>query len=109
MPYDHYLFTGGLQQAGKFLKFSQGHTVYTITKYESLAHILGQGWHLRALNKEKDFSYVILDTVEFYLHRRSSVEDAIDPERSVDGGYVLVFEFTRGDGEESDWDDMVHN
>lgn len=86
---------GGLQQAGKFVKRSRGHDIYTMRKFSSLAPLIGHQWHLRVLNREIDFCYVILRTVQFYLHKR---EDAVDPARTVDGGCVLVFWFVRGDG-----------
>ena len=70
MPFDWCLFAGGLQQHGKCLKESRGHKVYGIATYSSLVPILGEQWHVRALNKEKYFSYAILGTVQFYLHRR---------------------------------------
>lgn len=60
-----YLFVCGLQQAGKFLKSSHGYDIYGITSYSSLVPILGRQWHLRVLNKEKDFCHAILDTVQF--------------------------------------------
>ena len=107
LPFDRYLFVGGLQQAGKFLKSSHGHSIYGISSYSTLAPILGREWHLRILNKEKDFCYAILETVQYHLHRRQPAEDAVDPERSVDGGYLLIFRFVRGDGVERNWEDIA--
>lgn len=107
LPLDKYLLVGGLQQAGKFLKSSHGHDIYGITSYSSLVPILGRQWHLRVLNKEKDFCHAILDTVQFYLHRRQPAEDALDPDRSVDGGYLLIFRFVGGDGVERNWEDIA--
>ena len=69
--------------------------------------LLGQQWHLRVLNRAKDFSYVILETVQYYLHRRVPAQDAIDDERSVDGGYLLIFRFVRGDGVERNWEEIA--
>ena len=107
LPFDRFLFIGGLQQAGKLLKSSHGHSTYGIRSYSSLDLILGRQWHLRVFNKEKDFCYVILETVQFYLHRRQPAEDAVDPERSADGGYLLIFRFVRGDGVERNWEDIA--
>lgn len=107
LPFDHYLFIGGLQQAGKLLRNSYGHSVYGIRNFTSLDYILGRQWHLRVLNKDKDFCYVILSTVQYYLHRRQPAEDADDLERSADGGYLLIFRFVRGDGVERDWKDIT--
>lgn len=88
------------------MKESHGHKVYGIATYSSLIPLLGQQWHLRVLNKEKDFSYVIFETVQFYLHRRRPAEDALDCDHSVDGGYLLIFRFVRGDGVERNWEDI---
>ena len=85
------------------MKSSCGHDIYTIRKYSALEPLLGQQWYLRMLNKAKDFSYVILETVQYYLHRRVPAEN----ERSVDGGYLLIFWFVRGDGVERNWEDIT--
>ena len=69
--------------------------------------ILGHQWHLRVLNKQMDFCYIIKETVQFYLHRRLDIEDPLDDTRTVRGGYVLIFRFVRGDGVRRDWDDIV--
>ena len=105
LPYDPFLFAGGLQQSGKLIK-KRGH-VYGIKKYSSLAPLLGDQWHLRVLNKQYDFCYVMLETVQFYLHQREPILDPIDPTRSVDGGFLLVFKFVRGDGVRRHWEDIV--
>ena len=89
------------------MKSSHGHEIYGISSYSTLDPILSPQWHLRVLNKEKDFCYAILETVQFYLHRRQPVEDADDPERSADGGYLLIFRFVRGDGVQRNWDDIA--
>ena len=107
LSFDRFLFIGGLQQAGKFIKRNRGHDVYTIRKFSSLAPLLGHQWHLRVLNKQMDFCYVVLETVQFYLHQRPAIED-VDPARTVDGGYVLVFRFIRGDGVRPNWDDILN-
>ena len=72
LAYD-YLFVGGLKQAGKLLKrLYHGHGIYGIKKYHDLDPILGPRWHVRVLNKQMDFCYVILGTGQFHLHRRQS-------------------------------------
>ena len=63
------------------MKSSRGHDIYMIRRYSALEPLLGQQWHLRVLNRAKDFSYVILETVQYYLHRRVPAQDAIDDER----------------------------
>ena len=107
LSFDKYLFIGGLQQAGKLVKRNRGHDIYTIRKYSSLEPLLGHQWHLRVLNKQMDFCYVIKETVQFHLHKRHDIEDAVDETRTVDGGCVLIFRFVRGDGVHRNWDDIV--
>ena len=107
LPFDQFLFTGGLQQAGRWIQKSRSHDVYTIRKYSALTPLLGHQWHLRVLNKQMDFCYVILETVQYYLRRRQGIEDAMDSNRSVHGGHILVFHFVRGDGVRRNWDDIV--
>ena len=58
------------------------------------------------LNRAKDFSYVILEIFQYYLHRRVPAQDTID-ERFVDGGYLLIFWFVRGDGVERNWEEIT--
>ena len=89
------------------MKKNRGHDVYMIRKYSALTPLLGHHWHLRVLNKQMDFCYVILETVQFYLHHRQNIEDAMDSVRTVDGGFLLVFRFVRGDGVRRNWDDIV--
>ena len=90
------------------MKRNRGHDVYTIRKFSSLTPLLGPQWHLRVLNKQMDFCYVILDTVQFYLHQRQAIEDAVEPSRTVDGGSLLIFRFVRGDGVRQNWDDILN-
>ena len=107
LPFDRFLYVGGLQQAGKLVKRSHGHDVHTISRYSSLEPLLGHQWHLRVLNKQLDFCYVIKETVRFYLHHRLDIEDPVDDTRTVSGGDVLIFRFVRGDGVQRNWDDIV--
>ena len=85
--------------------------MYGIKKYSSLAPLLGDQWHLRLLNKQYDFCYVMLETVQFYLHQREPILDPIDSARGVDGGFLLVtvFKFVRGDGHSvrRHWEDII--
>ena len=103
LHFDYFLYVGGLQQAGKLLKKSyHGHDIYGIKKYHDLDAILGPGWHVRVLNRQMDFCYVILETVQFHLHHRQSVPDfRPDPQYTLDGGYAVIFSFVRGDGVKS--------
>ena len=91
-------------QAGIKVKESRGHEVYRIASYSSLKQYLGDSWHLRVLNKQYDFCYVILETVLFHLHQRKEILDPLEPSRSMRGGYVLVFHFVRGNGVQRHWD-----
>ena len=79
------------------MKKSHGHNVYNIPSFAVLCPYLGEQWHLRVINTQLDFCYVILGTVQFHLHRRCIVADALSPKRTIDGGYSLVFRFVRGD------------
>ena len=57
MLYDQFLFSGGLQQAGKNLKKYRDHDIYGIEKYDDLLPILGPRWHIRVFNEQMDFSF----------------------------------------------------
>ena len=41
MPFDRFLFVGGLQQAEKLLRRNRGHDVYTVSRYSSLEPLFG--------------------------------------------------------------------
>ena len=64
---------------------------------------MGKNWHIRGLNDKGDFSFVICDSVHFYLKQLKPI---IDYERDKDkfvkithiAGKSLVFMFVRGDG-----------
>ena len=85
LAYD-YLFVGGLKQAGKLLKrLYHGHDIYGIKKYHDLDPILGPRWHVRVLNKQMDFCYVILGTVQFHLHCQQSIPDFQPDQDPQDG------------------------
>lgn len=103
-PFDYYTFMGGMRRAGMMKRKSHGSEVYGIDSYSALVPILGERWHIRVLNEDKDFCYVVHSTVEYYLHRRTPVIDSYDPLHAVDGGYCLIFRFVRGDGVQSAFD-----
>ena len=77
---------------------------YSIAKYQDLNALLGTDWHYRGTNQKGDISYVILDSVEFYLHRRKPLKEYLSettgPVKVVrrDIGYMLVFCFAQGNG-----------
>ena len=110
MPFDQFLYVGGLQQAGKKLKNYRGHDIYGIEKYDNLVPILGPRWHVRVYNEQMDFGYVMLETVQYHLHRRQPLPDYqpdLELRHTVDGGYAVIFHFIRGDGVRSHWDKFI--
>ena len=104
VPIDLLSFHHGFQEAGHFVRRSHGHDVYGIRNYSDLDSLLGRKWHIRVLNKQFDFCYVIKDTVTFYVHHRKAIIDPTDDSLSVDGGYILEFRFVRGDGVKRQWE-----
>lgn len=83
---------------------------FTIKKYKDLDDILGPRWHIRVVNRNGDFSYVILETIRFRLVQpRNLLEyEPVFNEGSVtfEPQYVeqclsIVFTFVRGDGNKS--------
>ena len=104
IPFDFYTFMGVMRRAGKMKRKSNGSDVYGIDGYSALVPILGERWHIRILNEDKDFCYVVHSTVEYYLYRRKPLIDSYEPLHAVDGGYCLIFRFVRGDGVESTLD-----
>ena len=62
-------------------------------------------WHVRFLNKQKDFCYVIQNTVNVYLHQRLPIVDPVEPSCSTDRGFVLIFHFVRGDDVCRHWEE----
>jgi len=109
IPFDKFLFVGGMQQAGKLLKKHRGHGVYGIKKYSDLVPILGERWHIRVLNKQLDFCYAKLETVRYYLYTRQPLPD-FQPgyeDSYIPTGHVLIFRFVRVDGVKRHWDDII--
>ena len=65
--------------------------------------VLGRNRHFRGLNSNGDYCYVVLETVEFYLHKRQPLQEFFPAQgkplcNSRDLGYMLTFSFGRGDG-----------
>ena len=104
MPFDRITFDGGLGLCGVKQSYMRGSQRYTISTYKKLNHLLGVDWHVRGINENGDFCYVILNTLVFYLyHHRPLVEYAptsvgTAKELKRDCGHALVFSFVRGDG-----------
>ncbi len=110
VPFDRFLFIGGLQQVGEKLGKCQGQDLYGISRYSDLDPILGPRWHIRVLNKQMDFCFAQRDTVRFHLHhRRPIIEHEPAGTTYVDGGYVLVFRFVRGDGIRRQYETFITN
>ena len=100
LPFDPIIYTGGLQQQGKFLRRWERNNIYGIKKYSDLIPLLGEKWHIRILNEHMNFCYVNLETVSFYLRRKQSlIEYSPDGvKQEFHGGFYLVFRFVRMDG-----------
>ena len=100
MPFDLLVFNGGLKCCGRLLRKSMGHDIYGLDRYSDLKPLLGNCWHLRILNPRRDFCYVHLQTVQYWLHKRKSIEEFDEQGHAIisrKGGYVLVFKFVRVD------------
>ena len=101
MGFDAMLYQGGLKSLGYLKKRDRGHEVYGIKAYKDLVPLFGENWHIRIKNKQLDFCYAKLETVEFYLRRRAPIEEFTlsgDAITSTHGGHVLTFKFVRMDG-----------
>ena len=106
MAFDYLLFKGGLQTAGTPARCVQGYQRYKIECYSNLDFLLGPNWHYRGVNEHGDYSYTVLDSIEFYLHKRPKLTEyypsqTVDSETTkviTDTGYLLTFSFVRGYG-----------
>ena len=109
MPFDVLMFNGGLKIAGVASRRIHGTQRYKINHFRDLNPLIGQHWHFRGLNINGDYGYVVLETVEFYLHSCRQLVEYFPPtsasasitEKSTDIGYVLTFCFVRGCGTRS--------
>ena len=110
LPFDKFLFTGGLQQAGKWVKKNRGHDMY-VHHTEVLFPDTSAWAPMASASPEQAnellLRHAILETVQYYLHRQQDIEDTMDSACSIHGGYILVFRFVRGDGVCRNWDDIV--
>ena len=73
LHFDEFIFAGGLQRLGTYLRTCRGHKVYGIKHYRDLEPLLGDKWHMHGLNKYLDFCYVDLQTVQFYLYHKAAM------------------------------------
>ncbi len=94
------LLSSGSVRTGKLLN-------YTIVSFSRLDPLLGKNWHIRGLNKQLDFCYVHLETIQYCLHRRHGIR-TISPEGTqlLPGGYIVVFKFVRVDRVWQQWDSL---
>lgn len=98
MPFDIFLFNGGLRASGIPSKVIGGNQHYKISHYQDLNHLLGKNWHFRAINANGDYGYVVKETVEFYIRRNKPLTEYVLNNdslvaKSVLTGYSLTFSF----------------
>ena len=105
MPFDLLLFNGGLKLAATPARKSGGIQYYRINNYKDLYPFLGVNWHIRGINGNGDYGYVLKETVEFCVRRsRRLTEYVYTPDddtilkSSIDAGYTLTFSFICGFG-----------
>ena len=105
MPFDLLSFNGGLKLVGVPGKKSSGIQYYKIKNYKDLYPFLGINWHVRGINGNGDYGYVLKETVEFCIRRcRRLTEYVYDPsdetivKSSINAGYMLTFSFVCGFG-----------
>ena len=97
-----------IKQRGRRLGKSLSRDTYTLRNYNDLDDLLGESWHLRISNTNGDFSYVIIETIRFYmLHPRSLMDFEAQGETIDDLKFTpfyteqptaLVFQFVKKDG-----------
>ena len=98
LSFDKVLFEGGLKVFGTESRYFRGVQRYKIAKYSDLNPVLGLNWHFCGINPHGDFCYVILSTVEYYLHKRAPLKEYFPTTdgsdsftlRPRDLGYMLV-------------------
>ena len=81
---------------------------YTLRQYSDLDSVLGEKWHLRVVNEVGDFSYVMLETISFYMTKGRPILDySVEKDDSdelvfkpmyIEQSLLLIFKFVRGDG-----------
>ena len=98
MPFDMLLFNGGLKEAGIRSKKVGGVQHYKITHYRDLDVLLGRNWHVRGINANGDYGFVVCDTVDFCLKKSRKLVDYVPTDNgprccTIDPGYTLTFSF----------------
>ena len=75
MSFDPLHFNRGLRCAGIPYEKKSGIQHYRLKAYTALDHLLGKCWHFRGLNANGDYSYIVLNTINYSLQKsRSTVE-----------------------------------
>ena len=67
--FDYLFFKGGLQTAGTPARCVQGYQWYKNERYSDLDSYLGPNWHYRGVNEHGDYTYAVLESIEFYLYK----------------------------------------
>lgn len=84
--------------------------MYSISTHKTLIPLLGDNWHVRGLNRQMDFCYVNISTVEVYIYKRRPVLDFTpDGQQTIDRGCVLIFKFVRMDGMRAEWNTIFEH
>ena len=73
MPFDLITFNEGLGVSEHIVKTVSKIKYIKIRRYEELNPVLGPNWHFRGINTVGDYSYIILDSVEYYLYQRRGI------------------------------------
>ena len=101
LSFDIIQFNGGLKAVGVPSKIIGGIQYYRISHYHDLNPLLGRNWHFRGLNTNGDYGYVVMATVEFYVHKNKQLleyypdisDDGSLSQSTFDTGYSLTFCF----------------
>lgn len=109
LPFDTLSFNGGLKSVGTPSRKQGGVQHYKIKSYTDLNELLGSNWHVRGINCNGDYGYVIKETVDFYLRKCRDVIEYLPPSPEnpnihpahIKAGYQLTFTFTAGYGNSS--------
>ena len=100
MPFDIFLFNGGLKCYGVPSEKKCGIQHYKVNNYSDLDDLLGSNWHFRGLNVNGDYGYAVLETINFYIHKSKSLVEFMPSKvnntfasLNTSTGYSLVFCF----------------
>jgi len=90
MGFDAMLYHGGLKSLGYLKKRERGHEVYGIKAYMDLIPLFGENWHIRIKNKQLDFCYASLETIEFYIRKRAPVQEFTLSGEAITSVFFLI-------------------